>query len=165
MNKKTIKVMALILIIGISVPVITAATSNQELVPTLFSVKEPDISTKYTTSKISIADEYVEKVHEAKTIPDEDFNIQGRWGIYSTRNEGEFKGSEEENIICGKAWYNNQKVYFYIKMNKYLRTFDGVVLYNDDFHTIDGNYLKKDGKFIALWTCEGVDGWITGEIL
>ena len=159
------KIMAVILIIGISVPVVTVAANKQEEVLSFLSKKEPNISIKYTTNKISIADDYIEKIQGIKTIPEEDFNIQGRWGVYDTNKEGPFKGNEDKNTFCGKAWYNNQKVYFYIKMNKFLRTFDGVVLYNDNFHIINGNYLRKNGNFIALWTCECVDGWITGEIL
>ena len=165
MNKKTIKILALILIIGISIPVITAATGNQEEALSLFSIKENNLELKTTTNRMSIAEDLIEKTQDVSSIPEEDFNIHGRWGIYNTNNEGSFKASEEKNTICGKVLYNTQKVYFYLQMNKVLKKFDGVVLYDDDFHLINGNYLRKNGRFIAMWTCEGVDGWITGELL
>lgn len=161
MNKKTIMIMAIIFIIGISASVIVAGTSGMAL----FSEKELNTDFKITPSKIFFADDFTVELEEVKKASEEDFTIQGKWGIYDNNREGTFKGFAEGNKIYGKAWYNNEKVYFYLQKNRFPKTFSGVVIYNDNFHFIDGNYIEKNDRFIALWTCENIDGWFAGELL
>jgi hypothetical protein len=165
MNKKLIKIMAVVLIIGISAPMIVTAASNQGDVLTLFSNKKPGLETQTKFYKTSSADSIAEKVETVDSISEENFNIVGKWGIYDNNREGSFKGMDDKNSICGKTWYKNEKVYFYIQMNRITHTFNGVVIYNDNFHDIKGTYLKKDGKFIALWKTEFMEGWMAGEII
>ena len=165
MNKKTIKILAVILIIGISVPVIVTGSSNQEQIMAFFSQNKSSTDIKETQNEMFINGEFSAELEKVDRIPDEDFNIKGKWGIYDNNMEGIFNGFKEGNKFYGKAWYNNEKVYFYLQMNKYLRTFSGVVIYNDNFHSISGNYMEKNERFIALWTCENVDGWFAGELL
>ncbi len=164
LNKKTIKILAMILIIGLSVPVIVAGTSSQDHIMALFSQSMATSDVKKARNML-FAEDVAAELEEIKGVPEEDFTIQGKWGIYDNNMEGIFKGFEEENKIYGKTMYNNKKVYFYLQMNTYLRTFTGVVIYNDNFHSISGNYIMKNERFIALWTCESIDGWFTGESL
>ena len=164
-KKKTIKILATILIIGISVPVIVTGTSNQEHIMGLFSQSKLSTDPIETQNEMFFNGEFSAELEKAERIPDENFNIKGKWGIYDNNMEGILKGFEKENKVYGKTWYNNEKVYFYLQMNKYLRTFSGVVIYNDNFYLINGNYMEKNERFIALWTCENVDGWFVGELL
>jgi hypothetical protein len=165
MNKKPIKILTVILIIGISVPVVATGANNQEQIMTFFSQNILKSDLKETQNDMLYNGEFGAELEKAKYIPDEAFTLQGKWGIYNKNIEGIFKGFEEKNKIYGKALYKNEKVYFYLDMNKYLRTFNGMVIYNDDFHLISGDYIKKNEKFIALWTCENIDGWLAGELL
>jgi len=165
MNRMLVKIMVVFIIIGISVPVIVVAANNQDDILTFFVNKKSESKTDPSTFMNNIDDIELDKVTDIKTMPDSDFNIFGKWGIYDSTDEGAFKGLEEKDAIYGKAWYNNHKVYFYIQLNKYVHTFKGIIIFNDNFYDLNGNYLKKDGKFIAMWYTEIIEGWIAGEII
>lgn len=160
-----IKIVAISIILGLSIPMIVTAASNQDGILTFISNKDSDLKSSCKPDQINSDFDIAYKTDELEKLPEEEFNIRGRWGIYNSKNEGTFKGLEEQNTICGKSQYNSEKVYFYVQMNKYSNTFKGIVIYKDIFYTLNGNYLKKDGKFIALWTTENMEGWIAGELL
>jgi len=165
MNKKTIKIMTIILTIGISIPVIVAGTSSQEHIMALFSPNELSMNNKKVQSNMFFTEDSTVELDKVERISEDDFTIRGKWGIYDNNMEGIFRGFQEENKIYGKVVYNNEKVYFYLQMNKYLKTFSGVVIYKNNFYSLNGNYIEKNERFIALWTCENVNGWLTGEML
>jgi hypothetical protein len=165
MNNKIIKIAALSLVLGISIPIIVTGTTSQEYLTALFP--QNVVSSDVTTTQVNkmFTEDVAAELEEIKKISDDDFTIKGKWGIYDNNQEGIFKGFEEKNTIYGKSWYNNKQVYFYLQMNTYLRTFTGVIIYEDNFISTTGNYLKKEDRFIALWTCENVDGWFVGEFI
>lgn len=165
MNKKTMKILAILFIICISIPVIAVATTDQQELLSIFKKEESQLyNEKISTNSLSITD-LSKKVFEVERIPEDKYNINGKWGIFNRGNEGTFKGFENKNEICGKGWYKNEKVYFYIQLSKLLGTFSGIVIYKDNFHSINGNYIKKNGKYVALWKVEGIEGWFAGEML
>jgi len=165
MNRKLIKIAAIVVILALSIPMIVTAASNNGDILSFISKKDSDLKYGSEADEITMDLDVAYKTDELERLPEEDFNIRGRWGIYNSKNEGTFKGLEDQNTICGKTLFDNEKIYFYVQMNKYSQTFKGVVIYKDNFYTLNGNYLKKDGKFIALWTTENKEGWIAGELL
>ena len=95
MNKKTIKIMTIILAIGISVPVIVAGTSSQEHIIALFSPSELSMNNKKVQSKMFFTEDFTVELEKVERISEDDFTIRGKWGIYDNNMEGIFKGFQD----------------------------------------------------------------------
>jgi len=189
MNKKILKIGAVLLILGFIIPVIATATiddtatiadisnsvlaSKNALRPTLTSktpdidlaphLHEEDMLLEKNEPPESMPPSFKAKIKKAQSLDYDKINLRGKWGLYGSKKEGKFVAYKSKIDIIGIAYNNGQKAYFYILLNSITENFRGVTLYKGTFRLISGSYISEDGNFVAMWHVRYWDGWFVGE--
>lgn len=171
MEKKTIyKIGAILVILALLVPVIATATE-----PTLTNLGQESTKSLKQKPTLTASDADVvmsetamrKKVGEAQTMEFGEYNMVGRWGLYDTLLDDTFIAQKDGNDIFGRVSRNNGKyTYFFITIRPILKTFMGIVFEGDEFHSITGKFINKDGKFNAMWEMNNdLEGWFVGKLI
>jgi hypothetical protein len=171
MEKKTIyKIGAILIIIGFLIPVIATAT---ESVPTAEVDKHSKETIQVDTNSLTATNSLHIQAIESELVRIEsddpesfgDHNMIGKWGLYDSFEDGEFIALKTGTEIFGRVSYGIGYQYFYMFLRPLLKTFNGVVLINDEFHSINGKYMTQQGKFTAMWEIGNQEGWFVGQLV
>lgn len=171
MEKKNIyKICATLIIIGfLLVPVITTATKPTQISSVDYrqSQEALQLSTVSPSVTKSIGIQALEtklvEIENDEYEPFGEHNMIGKWGLYNSFDDGDYIALKTGTEIFGRVSYDEGYQYFYIFLRPFLKTFNGVVLINDEFHSINGNYMTRQGKFTAMWELNNQEGWFVGQ--
>ena len=168
-NKTKYKIGAILVILGLLVPVIASAAE-----PTLTNLRQDTARLTKQTPTLTAASDMVmsetamaKKVNEAQTVEFGEYNMVGKWGLYENFLDDTFIAQKDGNEIFGRVSRNNgDYTYFFITVRPWAKTFMGIVFDDGDYHSITGNFLFKDGKFNSMWEIDNtLEGWFVGKLI
>jgi len=159
-----LKLGAIVLILGLLVPVIVTAIEPTSL--KVYDKKQTLNASNVDADTVTIA-VVQKKITEAQTTDFGSFNMMGKWGSYDSFLDDTFIAQKDNNDIFGRVSRNNGKyTYFFITIKPILKTFMGIVFEGDEFHSITGKFINKDGKFNAMWKMNNdLEGWFVGKLI